>query len=63
MVILYTHTNRVILYLCIAGAEPGMKKGGTLLLAGDSVHSTPSMGSGGMSPREIFEIFAFRDGL
>ena len=28
------------------GADPGMKKrGGTLLLAGDSVHSAPSMDS------------------
>ena len=40
-----------------AGADPGMKKrGGTLLLAGDSVHSAPSMGSGGMPPQENFEI-------
>ena len=34
--------------------------GGTLLLAGDSMHSAPSMGSGGMLPQENFENLALR---
>ena len=34
------------------------KRGSTLLLAGDSVHSAPSMESGGVLPQENFEILA-----
>ena len=44
-------------YKYLSGADPGMKKrGGTLLLAGDSVHSAPSIGSGGMTPQEILAL-------
>ena len=39
-----------------AGADPGMKKKGALLLAGDSVHSAPSMGSGSMSPKKMLAL-------
>ena len=33
------------------------KRGGTLLLAGDSVHSAPSVGSGGVPPRKILKFW------
>ena len=38
-----------------SGSRNEEKGEGTLLLAGDSVHSAPDMGSGGM-PQENFEI-------
>ena len=41
-------------YVVIRGGSRNEGKGGTLLLAGNSVHSTPSMGPGGVSPQEYF---------
>ena len=40
------------------GSRNEERGGGTLLLAGDSVHSVLSMGSRGMPPQENFEILA-----
>ena len=34
-----------------------MKKGGILLLAGDGVHSVPSMGCGGMPPSKNLKFW------
>ena len=45
-------------YVVIRGGSRNEGKGGTLLLAGDSVHSVPSMGSGGVPPQENFEILS-----
>ena len=45
-------------YVVIRGGSRNEEKGGTLLLAGISVHSAPSVESGGMLPQENFEILA-----
>ena len=45
-------------YVVIRGGSRNEAKGGTLLLAGDSLHSMTSIGSGGVHPQENFDILA-----
>ena len=48
------HFFLYLLYVVIRGGSRNEEKGGTLLLAGDSVHSASSMGSRGVPPPRKF---------
>ena len=46
-------------YVVIRGGSRNEEKWGTLLLAGISVHSAPSVESGGMLPQEILKFLPY----